>query len=92
MTPKSMIVPIISGTPWKRKYKAMLDWDSNFLHFKPKDAYVVQPFVTLGNRPTTTIQEIVITSKGKQTVHEQMCKAPCHDNYRGYLSPLTSKP
>ena len=92
MPPKIMIVPIILGKPLQSKYRVTHYWDSKSMHFKHEDGYVVQAFVTHGDQPTTTIQEIVITSKGKHTIQEPIHKTPSHDNFCDYISPLTSKP
>ena len=33
MPPKSMVLSMILGTPWQQKYKALLHWDTNAIHF-----------------------------------------------------------
>ena len=34
MPPKAMILSIILGTPWQRKYKAVPDWETNSIGIK----------------------------------------------------------
>ena len=33
MPPKSMVLAMILGTPWQRKYRALPHWDTNAIHF-----------------------------------------------------------
>ena len=40
MSRKSLVLSVILGTPWLKKYKALLDWVTNAIHFKQEDGYV----------------------------------------------------
>ena len=59
------MLSMILGTPWKRKYKASPQWDTNAIHFQQEDGYINQPFVP-AKSATSTTQHKVITDKGKQ--------------------------
>ena len=72
MPPKGMILPIILGTPWQRKYKATWDWEINSILFRQEDKYVSQCFIPPNEDTNHTIQKQVVTSKGKQVVHVQV--------------------
>ena len=65
MPPKSMVLSMIVGTPWERKYKALPHWDTNAIHFQQEDGYISQPFVP-ARSTTSSTQLKVVTNKGKQ--------------------------
>ena len=46
MPPKGMILHMILGTPWQRKYKVAPNWETNFIQFKQEDSYSSQPFIS----------------------------------------------
>ena len=49
-----MIKSIIIGTPWQRKCKASIDWDTNEVKFNQEDGYNNQPFIQSGNLASTS--------------------------------------
>ena len=80
MPSKSMVLSMILGTPWQRKYKALPHWDTNAIHFQQEDGYISRPFVPTRSATSST-QLKVVTNKGKQ-------KAASSDNH----STLKTKP
>ena len=63
MPPSGMITPIIIKTPWQRKYRATLDWDTNPLHFKQEDGYIVQSFVILEHILPIAQSQVIIAKR-----------------------------
>ena len=68
MPQKAMILSIILGTPWQRKYKAVPDWETNSIKIKQTDGYVYQPFISLEAKTNNTKQIRQILHKGKEVV------------------------
>ena len=69
MPPNAMILSIILGTPWQRKYKAVPDWETNSIKIKQEDGYVSQPFISPQAHKDVTRQTRHITNKGKDIIH-----------------------
>ena len=46
MPPNAMILSIILGTPWQRKYKVVPDWETNSIKIRQEDGYIRQPFIS----------------------------------------------
>ena len=65
MPPKSMVMSMILGTPWQRKYRALPHWDTNTIHFQQEGGYVSQPFVPAGSIMSLSQHKFII-NKGKQ--------------------------
>ena len=67
MPPNGMVLAMILGTPWQRKYIASPHWDTNSIHFQQADGYVSQPFASIGGTGSLP-QHKVVTNKGKQKI------------------------
>ena len=64
-----MILSIILGTPWQRKYNAIPDWETNSIKIKQEDGYVSQPFISPQAQKDVTRQTRHVTNKGKEIIH-----------------------
>ena len=76
MPPKAMILSIILGTPWQRKYKVVPDWETNSIKIKLKDGYIRQPFISPKAQIDSTKQTREVLHKGKEFVLPSSVKWP----------------
>ena len=71
-----MILSIILGTPWQRKYKAVPDWETNSIKIRQEDGYIRQPFISPKAQTDFTTQTKEVLHKGKEVVSQSSIKQP----------------